>query len=205
LPLRLGSIAVCAAFAVAGGCGGADRVDLGHSPAAHGPGAGSGRAAGSPHAVERHGKNDGDRDWDRNDDDADVRDYGHPARSVDRRAIVALVDRYYAAAAATDGHEACSLLRASVAEGLAAGADAGPSGSSSTAQRACALTVSKLFRYAAGRSGGGAGRVRTVAVRSVGSHGLAIVRLPSGEERYMPVVREHRVWKVGAPLDSGMI
>jgi hypothetical protein len=36
--------------------------------------------------------------------------YGHPAGTTDRRAIIALVKRYYAAAAAGDGKGACAML-----------------------------------------------------------------------------------------------
>jgi hypothetical protein len=42
-------------------------------------------------------------------DDLPIRSYGQAATAADRRAIAALVERYYAAAAAGDGARACEL------------------------------------------------------------------------------------------------
>lgn len=154
-----------------------------------------------PHPKQEARKTDGDRDADNNDDDGDVRGFGRVARKQDEQSISTLVKRYYAATAKPDAGEACSLLDGIVAESLSSDV----TGQTGASLKGCASQATKLFEYAAGRSDVGAGSVDVVRVRVKSGKALAIVRLPSGEERYMPVTREKGGWKIAALFDSGMI
>ena len=80
-------------------------------------------------------------------DDKAVFGYGHRAGSSDRRAIASVVKRYYAAAAASDGAEACSLLLSSFARSAveAYGRSGGPS--YLRGAKSCTALASMLFRH----------------------------------------------------------
>src|SRR5690242_11761264 len=102
-------------------------------------GGGSGSASAS---ATRHPARDRDDDGDKNDDDAHVLYWGRAATGADQQAITTLIKRYYAAAAAEDGAQACSLLVPFVAEAVPEnyGHQPGLHG------RSCAVVMSKFFR-----------------------------------------------------------
>jgi hypothetical protein len=87
-------------------------------------------------------KNDRDNDGDRNDDDEGVLDYGHAADAADRGQSVALIKRYFAAAAAANGARACSLLAPFIAESVVE--DDGRT--TALYGNSCAAVMSKLFK-----------------------------------------------------------
>jgi hypothetical protein len=162
----------------------------------------------SPYARWDHdgdfGPNDGEIPNSEYDgDDGAVRDYGHAAVGPDRRAVTALIGRYYAALAADDGAAACSLLDASLVRALVE--ERGPSASSSEPDgEACAVAMSKLLTRTLGRAPADLSDVTVIGVRVEGDEGLALLRLRSAEVRNMPVSREGGVWKVDAYLDNGL-
>jgi hypothetical protein len=75
-------------------------------------------------------------------DDRAVRDFGHPAGAPDRAAIVHLVKRYYAAAAADDGATGCALTAALRAESLPE--DYGPA--YLPGATTCAAVLARVFK-----------------------------------------------------------
>jgi hypothetical protein len=87
-------------------------------------------------------KNDRDNDGDNNNDDGNILDYGHASNATDRRASVALVTRYFSAAAAENGATACSLLIPFVAESVVE--DDGRT--TALYGNTCAAVMSKLFK-----------------------------------------------------------
>jgi hypothetical protein len=136
-------------------------------------------------------------------DDREIRDYGHAASATDRRAVTALVDRYYGAAAAGDGVTACSLIDASLASALVESNGQLPRASQSAGQ-ACAAYMSKTFEHLLGRSAADLAAVEVVGVRVKGSEGLALLRLRTSQVRDIPVSRRGGAWKIEAFFDSGL-
>jgi hypothetical protein len=145
-------------------------------------------------------KADGDGDGDNNDDEYDIRRYGHAANAADRRAIATVIERYHAATAAEDGSKACPLLTAALAKAMA-----GQASSEGVASRACEEAVTKLLTQLAGHSDANLPTIDVTLVRVRRGEARAMVRLPSGEERYVPLTRQADAWKVAALFDIGTI
>ena len=126
---------------------------------------------------------------------------GKEADQVDKRAVTALIKRYYAAAAAGDGAEACPLLYSTLARGLAEGQ--GQSGQSGG--NACAAALSSLFEQQ--RQQLEADQVATMVVpdvRLTGSIGTATVGFRAVPVGHFFVKRERGVWKIDALFQTGM-
>jgi hypothetical protein len=155
---------------------------------------------------------DGDGDVDRltsgpydTDNDA-VPEFGPPAGVADRRSILTLFGRYYAAAAAGDGASACSMLDALIAESLVEEHRRGK-GPPSLQGDTCAQVISKLFRQhhrelAEDVTGG----YRVLLIQVRGNRGYVLVRFSAKRElRELRVLvrRAHGVWKMDVPLDNG--
>jgi hypothetical protein len=129
--------------------------------------------------------------------------WGRAASPPDARAIVALIDRYYAVAAHGDGATACSLIYAPLARSLPE--DLGRGGPRYLrGGRTCAAVVAKLFSqnhfqlipYDAG--------LRVDAVRVMGVFGLATLSFHRLPDRVVEVIRDRSVWRMYAPLDGEM-
>jgi hypothetical protein len=136
------------------------------------------------------GKHDGDGDDDsfgQGPDDTDkdaIATYGPAAGSAERQAIVSVIRRYYAAAAADDGAGVCSLTYSLFAESLV---EAHSHGKGAPALRGstCAQVVSKLF---AGRHSGIArdlASLRVSVIQLRGKQGFAIARFGIADERIL--------------------
>jgi hypothetical protein len=144
-------------------------------------------------------KPDRDNDGDNNDDDAKVLAYGHAANATEWRIAVALAKRYFAAAAAEDGAQACRLLAPLFAESAVELV-----GHSSAARdRTCATTMSKLFsahhRLLAEKDAS----IKVVAVRVKGDRMLAVLEFPPlPEVRQIEERRVGAAWKIFALLDG---
>jgi hypothetical protein len=140
---------------------------------------------------------DRDDDQDRNSDDAKILDFGHAADMADRRASVALVERYFAAAVAADGSAGCALLTTYEAETLVE--ESGQEGQGGT----CAKALSQVFRLHHGELQDKRATMRVDAVRVQGERGLLILAFPSIPE--VRVMVEHRVgsrWRLMQGLDG---
>jgi hypothetical protein len=141
---------------------------------------------------------DRDGDGDHNDDDYDVTGYGHDAHAAERRAITMLIERYHSATAAHDGTKACELLNATLAAALAAGTGRQVMGT-------CGSAVVSLLEQEGGRSDTNLPTIDVTVVRLEGDKALSLVRLPTGEEREITLIREGDTWKIGTLFDEGMI
>jgi hypothetical protein len=151
--------------------------------------------ASAPSSHER----DRDNDDDHNDDDARVLYYGHAADAADRRSSIALVKRYFAAAAAEDGKRACGLLVPLLAESVVEedGRSPGLRG------RTCAAVVSKLFKMRHRMLLEKRAALEVIAVRVKGDRGLVVLNFP--EIREARQLGERRVdgrWKLHELLDG---
>ena len=181
LPTALALFALCLSLAACGGS--SDR------PAT----AGDAARVRSTHAKDR------DNDEDHNDDDAQALNYGHAAGPAERRATVALVRRYFADAAATNGARACRLLVPLMAELAVEESGKSPSLRGKT----CATVMTKLFeRYHAALVEKSA-KLQVYAIRVLGDRALALLYFPElSEVRRLLLRRVHGSWRVYSLLDD---
>jgi hypothetical protein len=168
----LGALAISALGAGLGACGGPSRGTASGGPAT--------TAAVATSNFSTH-NNDRDNDGDHNDDDEGVLHYGHAADAAVRRASVALVMRYFAAAAAEDGARACSLLAPFIAESVAEQNGHSPALRGAT----CPVVISKLFKLHHRRLALKNTTLRISEVRIEGDRGLVVLAFPT-----IPEVRQ---------------
>jgi hypothetical protein len=136
-------------------------------------------------------------------DDGLVMDYGAPADPADRRAIASLVQRYYAAAAAGDGREGCSLLESAVAETVPE--EYGHTPGHLIRGKTCAAVLTKLFEQFHGRLAANRGKMGLIRVRVEADKGLAVLHLATtAEPRKITLRRERGKWRLVDLFDSGM-
>jgi hypothetical protein len=148
-------------------------------------------------------KVDGDKDNDdsdhpisRLDDDGVLlNQYGGKASRADRQAVAAVLEGYYAAAAAEEGAKACALLDPSLAEGLAVAPRPG-------AGKTCAAGVSALYKQQHAQLAADAASMVVTEVRVKGDLGLAVLGFRAKPEGEILVERERGAWKVDALFDS---
>jgi hypothetical protein len=136
-------------------------------------------------------------------DDNEIRYYGRAANAPEAQAVIALIDRYYKAAAQDDGAVACSLLDASLTRSLVE-EQAQVSDQARSSGKTCATLMSEMFKHVPRRSAADFAAVEVTGVRVQGDEGLALLRLQTSEVRDIPVSREGGAWKVEAFLDSGL-
>lgn len=135
-----------------------------------------------------------------NDDTTLFGNYGGRADPADTHAVSALVRRYYAAAAAGEAAQACSLLTASLA------AEAASDRQAPSRHGACAAYMARLLKEQHQRLA--SDEVGTMGVTSVyakGNLGLAVLGFRRMPAATIAVEREGRTWKVDAFLDSTLM
>lgn len=140
-------------------------------------------------------------------DDYRIRSFGHATSAANRRAIAALVKRYYTAAAAGDGARACSLIYS----GLAKSSNLGemveavyPPAPSVPPLRgeSCARIMSLLFTEHRQALAADVATVEVTRVGVDGNRGLALLGFRTTPERQIAVLREHHTWKIDSLLDE---
>jgi hypothetical protein len=164
------------------------------------------RAATSGVGYPPHNNLDDDSEEDRGHQDSDdvgIVFLGHVANPNETAMVVALIKRYYEAAAAEDGHLGCSLLAPAIAESVVE--DYGrPPGPPALRGGTCAVVVSKVYRQRHRRLVAGTARLHVVQVRTSGSQGLALLTFGSTFRRYLPLRRHRGAWKVASFFDIEM-
>jgi hypothetical protein len=152
------------------------------------------------------GDGDGDEDTYSRYDDQRIRGYGHEANTTDRRAVTALVKRYYATAAAGDGATACPLIYSRLAKGsnLAEAAEgyAPPPGAPPLRGKSCAYIMPLLFKQNHQQLIADVTTLDVTDVRVEGHHGLALLAFRTTPEREISVEREGGAWKIDSLLDE---
>lgn len=130
-------------------------------------------------------------------------DFGHAASPSERRAITALVKRYYAAALADNGARGCALLFSTLAE-AAPRDDSQEPGTPAYMQgaRTCAQVLAKLFNHAHPQLTLELPKLRVTRVRLEEHHGFAFLSFGTLPERSISVQREGHVWKLTQILDE---
>jgi hypothetical protein len=139
--------------------------------------------------------NDRDNDGDHNDDDEKVLYFGQAAGTADRRELIALVTRYFAAAATENGAAGCRMLVPFIAEGTAE--QQGQAGST------CAFALSELFKQHHPLLAEKQATLRVIGVRVEGNRALAILDFPNiPEVRQIGERRVGNTWKMLDLLDG---
>jgi hypothetical protein len=132
--------------------------------------------------------------------------FGREMSATERPAVVALIKRYYAAAAADDGALACPLLDPTLATGLGERQSQGQ-GQGHAAQShggGCAAAVSALFNQQHTQLM--ADEVATMSVIDVhvqGNEGIVTVAFRNALSGRIPIRRQGRAWKLGGLFDIG--
>jgi hypothetical protein len=150
---------------------------------------------------------DKDNDVEAPDDDTNnnsVLDFGHAANAADRQAITTLVKRYYAAALAGDGAQACSMIYSTFAEAIPEDYGQSPPGPSYLkGGTTCPAVMVLLFKHFHSQLAVQVPLLEVSRVRLKEHQGLAVLRFGKMPERQIDVGREgQHAWKVEALLDS---
>ncbi|MFZ1926565.1 MAG: hypothetical protein WAU42_10525 [Solirubrobacteraceae bacterium] len=146
-----------------------------------------------------HDKNDRDNDSDHNNDDAKNLNYGSAASPTELRETRSLVRRYYAAAVAANGAQACALLVPFFAESVVEQYGHLPSASG----RTCAAVMSKIFRNYHAQIASKNATLRIPDVRVQNERALVILEFPSiPEVRQIHLRRIGDKWRLLELLDS---
>lgn len=132
-------------------------------------------------------------------DDVTIYAYGHAAGTAESRAVTAVVDLYYRAAAAADGVTACSLLAPSIAKSFPEdyGRVAGPT--YLRGGTTCHAMLSLMFKHFRHQL---AGAVEVTGVRIQGHYAFAFLRSATLPYRYTRVERQDGAWKIASPLGA---
>lgn len=161
--------------------------------------AASDSASSARSTIQSTAKPDRDDDGDNNNDDSQTLEYGHEATAAERPAILAVLRRYYAAAAAADGAKACALLAPFIAESVVQENGHRPELRGSS----CSAVMSKLFRHSHTLLSAENATLKVLTVRVQG--GKALIVSHSSALREVRQITERRIggrWTVLELLDG---
>jgi hypothetical protein len=172
------------------------------SPAAASP-------ASSPVLVAQPTRHDREK-YDRDEDDhTNVPDDNNPSPSgflvaspADKRAITALVKRYYAAALKGDGASGCSLIDPGLVKGIPL--DYGKLGPSflRRAKGTCPAVMSLYFKHEHRKLTSEVPQLDVPRVSVNGNQGVAFMRFGRLHERFISTLRKGSTWKIASVLDG---
>jgi len=159
----------------------------------------------SPVPVDRRVDADRDNDIGAANDDTNndrVMAFGRAASPSERRAVTALVKRYYATALAGAGERGCSMLYSTLAE-AAVEDDAQPPGPAyMRGAKTCAAVMALLFKHYHAQLAAELPKLSVTRVRLEEHHGFAFLSFGALPEREISVVRERRTWKLNTIYDQ---
>jgi hypothetical protein len=162
-----------------------------------------------PAPAETKADADKDNDVGAPNDDTNnnsVLNYGSEASPADKRAVAAVLKRYYALAAADEGTEACAMLDEVLSEAVAEDYGKGSAGPSYLkAGTSCPQVMDLLFVHYRNQLAVELPKLEVARVRLIGHRGFAILHFGRLPEREISVVREGHVWKLGELLDSEVL
>jgi hypothetical protein len=150
---------------------------------------------------------DGDNDSDNatgsyyDKDDQGVRYFGHAANPTDRRAVTALVKRYYVTAVAQDGSAGCALIASPLAKSVAETLGQAM-GQPDLRGNTCATVMSKVYKLNHRQLLAYEPTLEVTGVRLEGGSGRAILGFKDLPGRQIGVTRESGVWKIQALIDT---
>lgn len=132
-------------------------------------------------------------------DDASIYVYGHAASVAEGRAITAVVNRYYALAAAKKGERACSLLFSTFSRSVAEDYGQGAGPSYLNGGKTCGAVLSLVFNHYRYQL---AGAIEVIGVRVKRHHAYALLRSMTLPYRYIQLERERSTWKIADLVGS---
>jgi hypothetical protein len=134
-------------------------------------------------------------------DDQSVRAYGHAVSATDKHALTAVVERYYAAAAAGDGATACSLIKPSFARAIPEDYGQAPGPAYLRGAKTCPAVMSLLFRHSHGQL---TGAIEVTGVRVMGNQAFVLLDSMTVPASFINVERTGGAWRIvgllGRPL-----
>ncbi len=128
-------------------------------------------------------------------------DFGHAATASERRAITALIVRYYAAALAENGTKACAMIYSTLAEAIPADYSGNPGVSYMQGATTCAESMTLLLKHFHQILAIEVPKLKVVSVRLEEHHGLAVLNFGPLPERQIYITREGHIWKMTSLLD----
>jgi hypothetical protein len=133
-------------------------------------------------------------------DDDSVRHFGHAASAAEKKAIVSLVKRYFAAAGSEEGATACSMIISTFAKSVpeTLGGAAGPPYARGPT---CAVVMSGIFAHYRRQIAAHAATLEVPGVRVAGKEGMAVLAFRGLPGRSIRVAREHSAWRIDSLLD----
>jgi hypothetical protein len=126
-------------------------------------------------------------------DDKVILHFGHPANAADRRAITALVNRYYAAAAAEDGATACALSFSILAESLPEDFGHAPGPLFLRGANTCTAVLTRIFTHNHAQF---VELFKMTGARVEGNEGRVLLGSTTKPASFNEVKRERGVWKI---------
>lgn len=160
---------------------------------------GAGRGASPSASLSSHGESAGSG----SSEPAAYEGYG-PKDEADEQKVAAIVERYYAAAAADDGAKACSMLYSHMANSVAE--DYGqPPGPPELRGKTCAVVMSKVFKHRDGQPTADLTAITVIGMRTnKDNEALALLRSPAMAFGEISLHRQGSSWKIlqllGSPL-----
>ena len=169
----------------------------------------TGTAAITEPGAYSHGdytKADSDKDNDigtpNDTDNGSVLDFALPASATDKRAITAVIKRYYMAAAAADGAQACSLLYITFAEAIPEDYGVSPPGQPYMRGNTCPAVMTGVFKHFHRQIAADDATLKVTRVRLEEHHGFAVLSFGGMPQREIPVRLERHAWKIESMLDN---
>lgn len=154
----------------------------------------------------RRRDSDEDNDFSAPGDDtrntAGIAEFGPAAGTADRRAITAVLKRYYAAALAGNGKLACSMLYSTYEESVAEDYGQQWSAAYLNGSKTCATVLSRLLAHYHFELAVEVPKLEVIDVRIDRDHALAVLGFAGLPKRQIQLQRERGTWKVAALLDS---
>lgn len=185
-------------------CGSSDKRITSNSPASSAATTSASTVNQDYAEVDKDADNDHDIEGASDDtDNGSTLNFGRPASAADKQKITALVERYYAAAAADNGAQACSMLPLTLSESVGEDYGKGSAGPSYLSSgTTCPAVMTLLFEHSRAQLLTEVPQLRVTRVRLQQHHGIAILTFGKLPMRKIAVQREGPVWKVENLLDS---
>ena len=135
-------------------------------------------------------------------DDTSVLSFGHAASPLEKTQITALVQRYYTAAAAQNGAEACSLLYSTYAEATPEDYGTHPPGPAYAHGTTCPQVLTAIFKHFHAQITAKLPKLKVIHVRTRAHQGIVVLSFGTMPETEMHVLREGHTWKMLALIDT---
>lgn len=155
--------------------------------------------------VDRDKDNDAEAPAD-DKTNAQALNFGHEATEPERRAIVALVKRYYAIALAGNGARACTMIYSTLAESVPEDYGSNePPGPPYMKGATCPVVLDGMFKYFHAQLAVEVPLLRVTHVRLLQHQGTALLSFGDLPEREILVKRESHTWRMDALLDRELL